>query len=161
MLIINRVAIAVSVFMLFAAASHAETQANRFQQISATGYNYELIIDESTPDVMKPLHAHLFIKGIGNAPVTGAQIVCSLTMPAMAMPKNMPPIKESSTPGQYDGIFLLTMGGLWNVELTTTYSSGARDHVVILLPGIMPNGNNTDVDAKLETLFHEGTTSTK
>ena len=61
--------------------------------------------------------------------------IIPMTMPAMAMPNNKPPIKESKNAGQYKGIFLLTMGGLWHVELTSTYSSGEQDTVIIPLPG--------------------------
>ena len=158
---IYRVAFAVGVVMLLAATSFAATQTNSFQQISAAGYSYELIIDEPTPDVMKPLPVRLLVRDIGNEPVTEAQITCSLTMPSMAMPKNMPPVKESSNPGQYDSTFLLTMGGLWNVELKTVYKSGAEDSVVIAIPGVMPTGNSSDVDAKLEALFQENKASTQ
>ena len=82
-------------------------------------------------------------------------------MPAMAMPNNKPPIKESKNAGQYKGVFLLTMGGLWHVELTSTYSSGEQDTVIIPLPGSLSGDSEDSVDSKLESLFHEEQAASK
>ena len=76
-------------------------------------------------------------------------------MPAMAMPSNKPPIKESSNAGQYEGVLLLTMGGLWHVDLLTVYGSGEQDSVVISIPGVISEQSGDNVDAKLEALFQE------
>ena len=108
---------------------------------------------------MKPLPVTINVSSPNGTPVTGANIDCSLTMPAMAMPNNKPPIKESKKPGQYKGIFLLTMGGLWHIELTTTYSTGEQDSVVIPIPGVVTKGGGESVDSKLEDLFHEKKTT--
>jgi hypothetical protein len=76
-------------------------------------------------------------------------------MPAMAMPTNKPPIKEIGKTGQYKGILLLTMGGLWNVELTSTFLSGEQNTVVIPIAGVVSDEEEDSVDTKLENLFHE------
>ena len=76
-------------------------------------------------------------------------------MPAMAMPNNRPPIKESSNAGQYQGVLLLTMGGLWHVQLSAVYSSGGQDSVVISIPGVLSEQSGNNVDTKLEALFQE------
>ena len=73
----------------------------------------------------------------------------------MAMPSNTPPLKEGNRQGQYTGIFLLTMGGLWNVELTMSYGEGKQETVVIPIPGVVSDGQGNAIDSKLESLFHE------
>ena len=133
----------------------------RFQETSEAGVSYELVIESETPEVMKPLPVKINVSNPKGTPITGAQISCSLTMPAMAMPTNKPPIKESAKSGQYKGVFLLTMGGLWQVKLATSYGDGKQDTVVISIPGVMSEGNTNDVDSKLESLFHEEKNSNK
>jgi hypothetical protein len=133
----------------------------KYQQTSDAGFYYELTIESESPEVMKPLPVRLNVSTPEGSPVTGAQVNCSLTMPAMAMPNNMPPIKESEQTGQYKGIFLLTMGGLWHVELTMSYGDGKQDTVVIPIPGVTSDGKESDVDSKLESLFHEEKSSSK
>jgi YtkA-like len=122
---------------------------------SDSGISYELIIESETPEVMKPLPVKINVSRPDGTPATEAKITCSLTMPAMAMPNNKPPIKESGKTGQYQGVFLLTMGGLWNVELTTAFVSGEQDTVVIPIPGVISDAKKDSVDTKLEGLFHE------
>lgn len=133
----------------------------KFQQTSGAGISYELTIESESPEVMKPLPIKLKVSSPQGSPITGAQLTCSLTMPAMAMPKNMPPIKEGKQSGQYEGIFLLTMGGLWHVELIMSYGDGKQDAVVIPIPGVNSGGNDSDVNSKLESLFHEEKNSKK
>lgn len=134
----------------FAFAEHV-----KYQQASDAGFSYELTFESESPEVMKPLPIKLNVSTPEGSPVTGAQVLCSLTMPAMAMPNNMPPIKESEQAGQYTGIFLLTMGGLWHVELTMLYGDGKQDAIVIPIPGVISEEKEKNLDSKLESLFHE------
>jgi len=127
-----------------------------YKATSDQGLTYELIVEAESPEVMKPLPVKLHIIDKDGVAINGAQLSCALTMPAMAMPTNMPPLKESDTPGEYKGIFLLTMGGLWHVELTMTCCGGNTDTVVIPIAGVISDGNENDVDSKLESLFQEG-----
>lgn len=131
----------------------------RYQETSSSGISYELIIEADAAEVMKPLPVKINILKPDGSPKTGAKLSCSLTMPAMAMPTNKPPIKESDKAGQYEGIFLLTMGGLWNVELTATFISGKKDTVIIPIPGAISADKENSIDTKLEELFHEENTT--
>lgn len=139
-------------------ASFAFAEHVRFQEISNAGMSYELVVEADALEVMKPLPFKINVSTRDGAPVSVAQITSSLTMPAMAMPSNKPPVKEGDHPGQYKGIFLLTMGGLWHVELASTYSSGQKDLVVIPIQAVVPEGGGETVDSKLEDLFHENKT---
>lgn len=127
----------------------------RYQETSNAGMSYELVVETKTTEVMKPLPIKINVLTQDGAPISGAQITSSLTMPAMAMPSNKPPIKEGDTPGQYEGVFLLTMGGLWHVELASIYSSGQKDLVVIPISVIASKDGDHTIDSKLEDLFHE------
>ena len=143
-------------FLLFTTfAFQAFAEEIRYQKTSDAGVTYELIIEAETPEVMKALPVRLNLFDEEGTQITGAQIGCSLTMPAMAMPNNKPPIKESDQPGQYEGIFLLTMGVLWHVELTMSCCNGKNDAIVIPVPGVMSDSKENDIDDKLESLFHE------
>ena len=123
--------------------------------VSDAGYVYELIMESEPPEIMKPLPVKLNLSGPDGMPVSGAKISCSLTMPAMAMPHNAPTIRATETPGQYEGIFLITMGGLWVAEFSTVYTSGQLDTVVISLPYINVGSAEDGVNSKLEELFQE------
>lgn len=153
MTIILRVSVLFLLFSALTTLSFAEHI--RYLQTSDAGFSYELIIENETPEVMKPLPVRLSITDKDGKKISDAKINCSLKMPAMAMPENKPPLKESDQPGQYKGIFLLTMGGLWNVELAFQCCDGITDDIVIPIPGVMSNGKDSDIDNKLEELFHE------
>jgi hypothetical protein len=143
-------------FLLFAfLTTQSFAEHTSYQTTSDAGVTYELIIETEIPEVMKPLPVRLNIKDKKGEVITGAQIDCSLTMPAMAMPNNKPPIKESDQPGQYRGMFLLTMGGLWHVELAMSCCDGKNESVIIPIPGILSDAKGNDIDKKLENLFHE------
>lgn len=143
-------------FALLTTQSFAEHL--KYQATSEAGATYELIIEAESTEVMKPLPVRLNIIDKNGDQISGARIDCSLTMPSMAMPTNKPPFKESDQPGQYKGVFLLTMGGLWHVELALSCCDGkddTTDTVVIPIPGVMSDGTGNDLDNKLEDLFHE------
>lgn len=132
-----------------ACADHIRYTAN-----ADSGTVFELIFQSEKPEVLKPLPVKLTITDKHGNRVTGSEVACSLTMPAMAMPANTPKIQATDIDGQYSSIFLLTMGGLWYVELTATYPSGNNEHVIIPIPGVVSE-SDSDVDAKLEEMFHE------
>jgi hypothetical protein len=134
--------------------SNACAEHIKYETTSDLGIIYELIIESEKPEVLKPLPVKINITDKNGNRVAVSQIACSLTMPAMAMPTNKPPIKETNVDGQYTSIFLITMGGLWNLELTTVYGSGEKEDITIPIPGVI-SGNESVVDSKLEELFNE------
>jgi hypothetical protein len=143
-------------FLLFAAFNSQSFADNiKYQATSDTGMTYELTIEAESPEVMKPLPFMLQIIDKDGEQISGAQINCSLTMPAMAMPSNKPPIKEVAQTGQYKGVFLLTMGGLWHAQLSLSCCNGRTDTVVIPIPGVVSDSNGNEIDKKLEDLFHD------
>ena len=145
-----------SFLLVFGLAAFAEEQA--YQAVSEAGNTYRLTFAEETLEVLKPLHATLSFTAVGGNPVSDAMITCSLSMPAMAMPKNVPPLKPSGDAGHYEGIFLLTMGGLWHVEISTVTASGQKDFAVIPVVGVVSGGEaDNSVDAQLELLFQNKT----
>ena len=133
----------------------ADASNNTYRATSDVGNSYELVIKSDTAELMKPLPVTITLSNHDGSPISGAKITCSLTMPAMAMPNNRPPIKESSNAGQYQGVLLLTMGGLWHVQLSAVYSSGGQDSAVISIPGVLSKQSGSNVDTKLEALFQE------
>lgn len=126
-----------------------------FQVTSDSGILYDLNIKAEALEAMKPLPVMIKLSGPDGTPISGADITCSLSMPAMAMSNNTPSINESNTAGQYEGVFLITMGGLWEVTLTSMYDSGNKEVVVFSFYGVNTVGVGSDVDSKLEKLFQE------
>jgi len=140
--------------LTFAIASNACAEHIRYKATSDAGTVYELIIESEKPEVLKPLPVKLNIFDKHGNRVTGSVVTCSLTMPAMAMPANTPKLKATDIDGQYSSIFLLTMGGLWYVELSATHVSGEKEDIIIPIPGVVSE-TDSDVDAKLEEMFQE------
>ena len=134
--------------------TNAYAEHGRHEAISNSGIVYELILESEKPEVLQPLPVKLNVSNQNGNSVKGSEITCLLTMPAMAMPTNKPPIKATGVDGQYSSIFVLTMGGLWHVKLQATYSSGENETIVIPIPGVVSE-NDSEVDSKLEDLFHE------
>lgn len=130
-----------------------------YQKTSESGVLFTLTVESDKPEPMKPLPISISVSDPEGTPVSGIIMNCSLTMPAMAMARNTPTIKETVDAGQYESIFLLTMGGLWEVELTSVYDSGKKEVVVIAIPDINSGEKGSGVDSKLEELFHEKNTS--
>lgn len=154
-----RIAFVFTILFAVTFSSYSQAEQMRYQVTSEAGVSYELVIESETSEVMKPLPVTVNVSGPNGAPITGAQLSCSLTMPAMAMPNNKPPLKESAKSGQYKGVFLLTMGGLWHVELSSTHMTGERETVVISIPGVMSKEGEDNIGSKLENLFHEEQTT--
>ncbi len=128
----------------------------QYHAISNSGNIYKLSIESETSEVMKPLLVTITVSDQDGIPVSGVKLSCSLTMPAMAMPNNKPPIKESGEIGQHKGVFLLTMAGLWHVNLSAVYSSGEQESVIISIPGVSSGqSDDNNIDAKLEALFQK------
>ena len=140
--------------LILTITTNAYAEHLRYEAISDSGIVYELIVESENPEVLKPLPVKINVSDQNGKSMTGSQITCLLTMPAMAMPTNKPPLKATGVDGQYSGIFVLTMGGLWHVELEATYSSGEKEAVVIPIPGVVSE-NDSEVETKLEDLFHE------
>jgi len=140
----------------FSAMSSAEAGENQYSVTSNAGNTYVLNIAADALEVMKPLPVAISITDRQGAPVQDAKLTCSLTMPAMAMPNNKPPIKASDEAGVYKGVFLLTMGGLWHVEISANYSSGEQDSVVIPVAGEADAASGGKaIDTALEELFQQ------
>lgn len=133
---------------------HAAAKPQSYAAVSDSGKNVVLTLDAAVPEVMKPLPVTLRVTAPDGAPVSPAAVSCALTMPAMAMPTNRPPLKATAQPGVYQGIFLLTMGGLWHAEMTLEYRDGESETVVIPIPGVASASGEQGVGEKLEELFH-------
>lgn len=126
----------------------------QFRAVSGEGFIYELTVAAAKLETMKPLPFTIDVTTSAGAPVPAAKLSCSLTMPAMAMPNNAPPVRQGRKAGQYEGVFLLTMGGLWQVELSAVYPSGQNDFVVFEIAGVLEEGKG-GVNSQLEELFQE------
>ena len=154
-LILVRFFLLALLFTIFAGQT-AFAADKKYRAVSDSGNVYELTIAAETIETMKPLPIMLSVKNAGGVPVSGVKVSCSLTMPAMAMPNNSPPIKESDEAGLYKGFFLLTMGGLWHVEFSFAGGSGEQNSVIIPIAGEVPGqSNDKSVDAQLEALFQD------
>jgi len=129
-------------------STHVETKSKR-------GYTYQLMVASEHMEAMKPLPAVLKVTDPSGNAVTGATVTCSLTMPAMAMPLNTPTFKWDKELKGYQGVVLLTMGGLWHMETTLVFPDGSQDTGVLAFSATAPNAGDDSVNKKLEDLFHQ------
>ena len=104
----------------FAAAASMPIQATTNSFGSAV---LELHTDELV--TMTALPFRLIIRDETGRPVTGAQVGCELSMPAMVMPENRPKIVERD--GAYAGEMILTCTmGDWRMACVATQADGQR-----------------------------------
>lgn len=136
-------------------AAPAKPAVGQISETSTLGYLYQMTFAAERLEAMKALPISLRVTTATGEPVTLRDIVCSLTMPAMAMPLNRPPLKEGGKPGSYQGVILLTMSGLWQLQITAIDKSGRQDNVVFSFIGLTPKSGEDDdtVNKRLEELF--------
>lgn len=136
-------------------AAPAKPAAGQSSETSTLGYLYQLTFAAERLEALKALPISLRVTTATGEPVTLRNILCDLTMPAMAMPLNRPTLKESGKPGIYQGVILLTMSGLWQMQITAIDKSGRQDNVVLSFIGLTPTtGEDSDtVNKRLEELF--------
>ena len=136
-------------------AAPAKPVAGQISEISNLGYLYQLTFAAERLEALKALPFSLRVTTATGEPVTLRDISSSLNMPAMAMPLNRPTLKESGKPGIYQGVILLTMSGLWQLQITAIDKSGRQDNVVLSFIGLNPTtGEDSDtVNKRLEELF--------
>jgi hypothetical protein len=71
---------------------------------------------------MTPTPFHLTLTDGTGKPITGAEVRCDLTMPAMPMPENRPAVREKD--GFYWGEAVFTMAGAWQAAFQVAMPDG-------------------------------------
>ncbi len=84
------------------------------------------------PRTMTPTSMQLELTAGGGAPLTGAEVACDLTMPAMPMPVNRPRLRESR-PGVYVGEAIFTMAGDWEASFDIRLPGGGSGRLVFAI----------------------------
>lgn len=97
----------------------------RFEATDATQGQATLELQADALVTMTALPFRLIIRDETGRPVTGAQVGCELSMPAMVMPENRPKIVERD--GAYAGEMILTCTmGDWRMACVATQADGQR-----------------------------------
>jgi hypothetical protein len=77
---------------------------------------------------MTPTPFHLLLTNGSGSPITGAEVRCDLTMPAMPMPENRPKIREED--GFYWGEAVFTMAGAWQASFQVAMPDGRLEILI-------------------------------
>jgi len=75
---------------------------------------------------MTTIPFRLELKRADGSPLTGADVACDLTMPAMPMPENRPAAREMQ-PGNYRGEAVFTMAGAWQAACAIELPAGGKE----------------------------------
>lgn len=86
------------------------------------GLTATLSVDPDPPVAMQPATLTLVLEDAAGQAVRGAEIEYDLTMPAMPMPLNRPPVNEVAD-GRYRCEALFSMSGQWQVRATVKWQS--------------------------------------
>lgn len=84
---------------------------------------------------MTPTPFHLMLTDVTGAPITGAEVRCNLTMPAMPMPENRPAVHEKD--GVYWGEAIFTMAGAWQATFNVAMPDGRLEILIFDLEGVL------------------------
>lgn len=100
---------------MYAPAAAAQTQ---LEVRGIDGGRAILSLDADPLRTMTPTPFHLVLTDEAGDPITGAEVRCDLTMPAMPMPENSPAVREEE--GSYEGEAVFTMAGAWQASFRIT-----------------------------------------
>lgn len=107
-----------------AAASPIEFQAKGAEPGSAV-----LELATEYPVTMTPIPFRLLIREANGRPITGAQVSCEMTMPAMKMPENRPRVKARED--HYGGELMFTCAqGAWRISCEVARTGHPRQTLV-------------------------------
>lgn len=84
---------------------------------------------------MTPTPFHLVLTDSAGTPITGAEVRCDLTMPAMPMPENRPIVREKA--GFYWGEAVFTMAGDWQATFQVAIPDGRLEILIFDLERVL------------------------
>ncbi len=96
---------------------------------SGSGVTARLSLSPAPAPVMKPIRLSVTLTDAGGRPIEGRQVSFDLSMPAMAMAPNRPPVTAAGD-GVYEATTLLSMAGEWRL---TVEADGQGETVTIPL----------------------------
>jgi hypothetical protein len=101
----------------------------RRETVTAAGSRVVFELAAAPPLTMTATPLRLRLTDARGAPLTGAAVDCDLTMPAMPMPQNRPPLHEEAA-GVYAGEALFTMAGAWRASFVIRRPDGRSEQAV-------------------------------
>jgi hypothetical protein len=104
----------------------------RLETAGPAGGRARFELGSAPPRTMTPTPMQLELTTADGAPLTGAEVECDLTMPAMSMPVNRPQLRES-TPGVYACEAVFTMAGDWEATFDIRLPDGEHRRLVFAL----------------------------
>jgi len=99
------------------------------------GISAELIFTSAPLVTMRPTPFTLTVRDTNGAPLSGLDLVCALTMPAMPMPPNRPEV--TADVDSYRGTATFTMAGAWQATFRATHQDGKRFDLVFDIPAVL------------------------
>jgi len=110
------------------ATAGTDAPRTRLEAGNEQGYRGVLTFAAAPLVTMRPTPFRLVLFDPRGRRTTAPEIACDLTMPAMPMPDNRPPL----TPGEtaYSGEAIFTMAGAWRVSILVLSAGGAQSRLI-------------------------------
>ncbi|WP_027716232.1 FixH family protein [Desulfuromonas sp. TF] len=124
-----------SVLLLSSAIQASASSGTRIEIEGIDGGKAILNLASEPLRTMTPAPFHLMLIDGTGIPITGAEVRCDLTMPAMPMPENRPKIREKD--GFYWGEAVFTMAGAWQAAFQVTMPDGRLEILIFDLDPVL------------------------
>ena len=120
--------LAFSTLLPTAMAAVAASPGTRLEMEGIGGGKAMLNLASAPLTTMTPTPFHLMLTDVTGTPITGAEVRCDLTMPAMPMPENRPELHEED--GVYWGDAIFTMAGAWQATFSVQMPDGRLEILI-------------------------------
>ena len=107
-----------------------------FKAATAGPVSAVLELDTDELVTMTTIPFRLTLRDANGQPLTGASVLCDMTMPAMTMPENRPQVTEREG-GTYAGELIFTCAqGAWRITCQADKSGGSSQTVIFDIPRV-------------------------
>lgn len=120
--------LALSMLLPAAISARAAAPGTRIEMEGIGGGKAILNLASAPLRTMTPTPFHLMLTDVTGAPITGVEVSCDLTMPAMPMPENRPRVHEKD--GVYWGEAIFTMAGAWQATFSVRMPDGRLELLI-------------------------------
>ncbi|BCR03417.1 hypothetical protein DESUT3_04860 [Desulfuromonas versatilis] len=117
-----------AVLLLSGPAAAGEEGLTRLQARGDRGSLAVLELQGAPLRTMTPVPFRLLLQDEAGQPLTGANLSCDLTMPAMPMPANRPAVSAAAE--GYAGEAIFTMAGAWRASFAASWPEGRQESFV-------------------------------
>lgn len=125
----------VALLLLFSATPVASRECSRYFAQIPGKIRATLVLEAAPLVTMQEIPFELRIVDAGGKAVTGLMITSDMSMPAMPMPPNNPPVLPHDD--RYHGTVVFTMAGAWLATFTVTPAQGRPFPLAFDIPSVL------------------------